>query len=297
MNDEAAAAPSVLAIPGDGPESQAKSAGIWPSDFPLTADGKVEEGLVVLSQSGALEGRTTGARTRCLSTDCPGWFIGVSWETGQRLRPCSQGWHYDEATETVRITGGGEISARVVSPTSLGVAPRSRGEWPDRNDLTKAAGWKAGDIDDHHLTSAIDWVPSELDPHSLDDVLAALDGIATASLTQKWASKADRVFIEATPSWLANWIDARDLEASVHGRIGRAWHPLAPESWRLHLRIVKSLEGSGERTDYRDDGWIHPHLPPEQWPELTRRIWEGATVTDAAAAMLREGKLNPSSPE
>lgn len=88
------------------------SPGEWPPSFPLLADGKVCEGLVVRSISGRIKGRTTGARLRSSSTGCPGWFIGVSWETGQRLRPCSQGWHYDSSSRTVRIIGGGEISAR-----------------------------------------------------------------------------------------------------------------------------------------------------------------------------------------
>jgi hypothetical protein len=66
----------------------------------------------VWSLSGTIEGRTTGARLRCLTIGCPGWLIGVSWETGQRFRPCSQGWRFDPVAKTVRVTGGGEISAR-----------------------------------------------------------------------------------------------------------------------------------------------------------------------------------------
>ena len=62
------------------------SPGRWPEDFPLDAAGKVEEGLVVRSKSGTLEGRTTGARQRCTSLDCPGWFIAVTWESGQALQ-------------------------------------------------------------------------------------------------------------------------------------------------------------------------------------------------------------------
>ena len=53
--------------------------GPWPSEFPLTADGKVAKGLVVWSLSGEIEGRTTGGRPPCLSHGCPGWFIGVKW--------------------------------------------------------------------------------------------------------------------------------------------------------------------------------------------------------------------------
>ena len=118
------------------------SPGEWPASFPVSADGKVCEGLVVRSISGRIEGRTTGARLRCSSTGCPGWFIGVSWETGQRLRPCSQGWHYDSASRTVRVTGGGEISARVVSPAPLGVDPLPRQAWPARASLLRGKGWR-----------------------------------------------------------------------------------------------------------------------------------------------------------
>src|SRR3954469_24517256 len=114
----------------------------WPDDFPVTPDGKVEEGLVVLSRSGAIEGRTTGARLRCSSTNCPGWFIGVSWETGQRMRLCSQGWEYAPETKTVRITGGGEISARFVSPAPLGPDPTPRASWPTRESLSHCKGWR-----------------------------------------------------------------------------------------------------------------------------------------------------------
>lgn len=118
------------------------SPGAWPTELPVTADGGVEEGLVVLSLSGTIEGRTTSARLRCRSTGCPGWFIGVSWETGQRLLPCSQGWRYDPGARTVRVTGGGEISARVVSPAPLGVPPLPREAWPARAALAGGKGWR-----------------------------------------------------------------------------------------------------------------------------------------------------------
>ena len=119
------------------------SAGSWPAGFPVDGDGRVEEGLVVRSKSGAIEGRTTGARLRCSSIGCPGWFIGVSWETGQRMRVCSEGWTYDAADRTVRITGGGEISARFVSPRPLGVPPLPREQWPTREELARGRGWRA----------------------------------------------------------------------------------------------------------------------------------------------------------
>jgi hypothetical protein len=67
------------------------SPGSWPEEMPFGPDGRVEEGLVVWSLSGKMEGRTTGARLRCSSIGCPGWFIDVTWETGQRLWPCSEG--------------------------------------------------------------------------------------------------------------------------------------------------------------------------------------------------------------
>src|SRR5437588_8392618 len=100
--------------------------GPWPVEFPTTVDDKVREGLVVRSLSGAIEGRTTGSRRPCISHSCPGWFVGVRWETGQLMFPCSEGWHYDSETRTLRITGGGEISARFVSPKPLGVDPLPR---------------------------------------------------------------------------------------------------------------------------------------------------------------------------
>ena len=118
------------------------SPGRWPEALPLDAEGKVEEGLVVRSKSGDIEGRTTGARLRCTSIGCPGWLIAVTWESGQALRPCSEGFTYDAATKTIQITGGGEISARFVAPTPLGVAPLAREEWPPRAALSKRKGWR-----------------------------------------------------------------------------------------------------------------------------------------------------------
>src|SRR3546814_19749580 len=108
--------------------------------MPLTEDGKVEEGLVVLSRSGEIEGRTTGARSRCTSIGCPGWFVAVTWETGQALKPCSEGWTYDADTKTIRLTGGGEISARTIAPPPAGVDPFPRDQWPARPALSKRQG-------------------------------------------------------------------------------------------------------------------------------------------------------------
>lgn len=117
------------------------SPGHWPQHFPLLETGGVQEGLTVWSRSHTIEGRTMGKRRRCLSTGCPGWFIGVSWETGQRLWPCSEGWTYDASSRMVHITGGGEVSARVVSPPPLGVDPSPRATWPARETL-RGKGWR-----------------------------------------------------------------------------------------------------------------------------------------------------------
>jgi hypothetical protein len=116
--------------------------GPWPDAFPVLADGRVEEGLVVWSRSGAIEGRTTGARLPCTSHGCPGWFVGVRWETGQLMRICSEGWRYDPDEAVVRVTGGGEISARFVAPAPEGTPPAPREEWPDRATLARWYGWR-----------------------------------------------------------------------------------------------------------------------------------------------------------
>ena len=118
------------------------ASGPWPSELPLLADGTVEVGMVVRSRSGKIEGRTTGSRRPCLSADCPGWFIGVRWETGQMMYPCSEGWRYDPSTKEIHVTGGGEISARVVSPEPCGVPPLPRSEWPSRDELHRLKGWR-----------------------------------------------------------------------------------------------------------------------------------------------------------
>lgn len=119
--------------------------GPWPEEFPALGVNKVAEGLVVRSLSGEIQGRTTGNRQPCKSHHCPGWFIGVRWETGQLLFICSEGWAYDPATKQVRVTGGGEISARCVSPIPLGVAPVPREDWPSRERLADWAGWRSNE--------------------------------------------------------------------------------------------------------------------------------------------------------
>jgi hypothetical protein len=125
--------------------------GPWPSEFPVLSDGDVEVGLVVWSLSGEIEGRTTGNRRPCTAdgppgVGCPGWFIGVTWETGQRMAICSKGWHYDPVSRSVRITDGGEISARFRSPKPLGEPPLPCEEWLDRSKLMGRAGWKHGTV-------------------------------------------------------------------------------------------------------------------------------------------------------
>lgn len=121
----------------------------WPSDFPVTSDGRIAEGFVVLSKSGTIEGRTTGSRRPCISIGCPGWFIGVRWETGQFMSICSEGWAYDPDIQTIRVTGGGEVSARFVSPKPLGVDPLPRDQWPYRSAL-RGKGWRV--LSDRGLT-------------------------------------------------------------------------------------------------------------------------------------------------
>jgi hypothetical protein len=119
-----------------------RQTGTWPDNFPVLPDGSVQEGLVVRSLSGGIEGRTTGARLPCISRSCPGWFIGVRWETGQLMRICSEGWAYDPDTQTVRIHAGGEISARYVSPPPLGTPPAPRDTWPSPDELRRWKGWR-----------------------------------------------------------------------------------------------------------------------------------------------------------
>ena len=114
----------------------------WPKSFDVLDHGKVEEGLTVLSLSGVVEGRTTGNRRKCLVTECPGWFIEVIWETGQRMWPCSEGWHFDSDSKTVSIIGGGEISARFITPKPLGTNPAPRNTWPTRSELARKRGWR-----------------------------------------------------------------------------------------------------------------------------------------------------------
>src|SRR5688572_17361926 len=61
-------------------QAQKASPGVWPADLPIDEKGRVEEGLVVWSKSGEIEGRMTGPRQRCPSIGCPGWLVAVTWE-------------------------------------------------------------------------------------------------------------------------------------------------------------------------------------------------------------------------
>jgi len=114
----------------------------WPKAFPLLAPNKVEEGIKVRSLSGVISGRTTGNRRKCSAAKCPGWFVEVMWESGQRMLPCSEGWHYSPDSKSIDIIGGGEISARFVTPKPLGTYPAPRKEWPSRAELNAMRGWR-----------------------------------------------------------------------------------------------------------------------------------------------------------
>lgn len=112
----------------------------WPVALETGPDGRVPVGLRFVSLSGAIEGRTTGGRRRCPAT-CPGWLVGVLWETGQQMHICTEGWHFDPLSRELRVVGGGEISARFVSPPPLGEPPRPREQWPSRDELARSAAW------------------------------------------------------------------------------------------------------------------------------------------------------------
>ena len=119
----------------------------WPRMLPYSSEKQIKEGIPLFSVSGNVEGRATGSRRKCISgksdiDKCPGWFIGVLWESGQQMYICSEGWHYDSENDRIDVIGGGEISARFVSPKPLGVPPLPRDEWPDRDALARRKGWR-----------------------------------------------------------------------------------------------------------------------------------------------------------
>jgi|LauGreDrversion4_2_1035121.scaffolds.fasta_scaffold728567_1 hypothetical protein len=114
----------------------------WPRDFEIIEESKIDIGIPVLSLSGKIHGRTTGGRRGCPSNSCSGWLIGVLWETGQMMHICSEGWHYDAIEHEIQVVGGGEISARFVSPKPLGVPPLPKSQWIKRSELMKRKSWK-----------------------------------------------------------------------------------------------------------------------------------------------------------
>jgi hypothetical protein len=58
------------------------------------------------------------------------------------MHTCSEGWTYDADEDVVCVTGGGEISARLVSPKPLGTPPLPRDQWPTRLVLQRWKGWR-----------------------------------------------------------------------------------------------------------------------------------------------------------
>lgn len=102
--------------------------GRWPrlNRPPFNQSMPAPAGVPVLSLSGEIRGITLGAAGPCPSHRCSGYLICVDWETGQLTFPCSVGW--EDRGDHIRITAGGEITARVVNR----VDPIPRGEWPQR---------------------------------------------------------------------------------------------------------------------------------------------------------------------
>lgn len=124
----------------------------WPTALVVDGTGRIRTGTVVRSIDASIEGRATGGRRRCTATGrkgrtptdpCAGWQIDVHWETGQRMRICSEGWHYDPDRDEIQVIGGGEISARFVSPPPLGTPPRPRNQWPARSSILSAPAWRS----------------------------------------------------------------------------------------------------------------------------------------------------------
>lgn len=113
----------------------------WPRHFPITASSGIEIGLMVRSLNHTYEGRTTGGRRQCPAKNCPGWLVGVLWESGQQMHICTEGWHYDPSSMEIHIIGGGEISARFVSPKPLGTPILPKDQWINRADLLKSRAW------------------------------------------------------------------------------------------------------------------------------------------------------------
>lgn len=115
----------------------------WPRFFPTVSPNKIAVGLTVRSLGNHFEGRTTSGRRQCPAKTCPGWLIGVLWESGQQMHICSEGWHYDSDSREIRVIGGGEISARFVSPKPLGRQILPNDQWIDRAELLKTPAWSS----------------------------------------------------------------------------------------------------------------------------------------------------------
>lgn len=90
--------------------------------------------MPVLSRSGRVRGITLGGSGPCPSRTCDGHLIAVDWENGQLTFPCTKGW--EDRGDHIRITAGGEITARVINP--IDVLPEE--QWPDR-PLTIDVTW------------------------------------------------------------------------------------------------------------------------------------------------------------
>ena len=60
----------------------------WPSRLFVSDESSIDEGIPVRSLNQKLEGRTTGSRRPCAAHGCPGWFVGVLWESGQQMYIC-----------------------------------------------------------------------------------------------------------------------------------------------------------------------------------------------------------------
>lgn len=113
----------------------------WPVTLSVGDDGSLATGMVVRSLNGLVEGRTTGGRRRCPAPYCGGWDVSVSWESGQDIRICSEGWHFDPVSRELRIVGGGEITARTAGNPTPDVRPLPRDAWPSREVLRTHPAW------------------------------------------------------------------------------------------------------------------------------------------------------------
>ena len=77
--------------PAAGPRPTGPARACGRRTSPSTPRARWRRGWSCCSKSGTIEGRMTGARQRCTSIGCPGWFVAVTWESGQALKACSAG--------------------------------------------------------------------------------------------------------------------------------------------------------------------------------------------------------------